>query len=1315
MKKVLKIFLAVFAMSICVMGLTAFDVKDAPERLYVKTGGNGGGTSPDAPLGSLAEAYKILCDGGEIVIIGNYRVPLNKEGTARSAFIEPAHSGRITVRGYDSSSVLLFAGVYEYHLSGDTEIRDIKISSGAYTGGINICARGYHLTMGDGLVMHSTATLSGEVGTKVYLMGGCVPGAEREEYLSRDNHITVKSGSYWFIGGFNRGIDKTSTGKATIEIGGAVHTRFLIAGSTGTSSFVSPSGCDIYVIGDISISNQISMGNQNSDVASFDTNLMIKDGKITFTGKYVDYNARKRLTSLDIYVNKESASAVSTYTELFAGYGDREGSIADYCKNENGGHEYSDGVCSVCGVSKAAAECTEHKFTSEKNGTVITMTCEKCKETVKLTEKTAIESGIYTYKTDTLRIQILSDGIIRIEESTNGKFTDENTLIVENRSRFDGERVARDEDGDTVILSTPRFTVNIPKNGATAASVRVFDSKGKQIYGYFETEKHGFYASLPSPSETPDAFVLIDNGIIPDEGGLTYNGSKDASSGWRRTETTDIYVLVSLGDSAKLRKEFTELTGSTMLSDIKTLGSWYSKWTNYTSDEKLAMIAKYRKKEIPLDMIVIDTEWKNTSVGGNGGSGVGYETNKELYPDMEGFLAEAEEAGVLVLFNDHTHKTDLAITNPAELKWQSEGITSLLKMGLDGWWYDRNWSYSIKSPYHDVLFSTIGQVLYYDTMEKYHAETKDGEYQERVLMLSNVDWIKNGYISNDPSVIGHRYGVQWTGDIYGHALQLRREIEQMVLGGVNGASPYISSDLGGFRHNDTVTENNFLRWMQYGAFSPSTRVHSTLSAKNEHFPWSYGSDAEAVITDFLNMRYHLMPYYYMLARENYESGMPLMRRLDFHYPEYAESADNTQYLIGEDILVAPFWSTQGDGHEVVPSSWLKDEKGNTGLTARYYNVQKGTPESAYFIGAPVRTENVSNIDFNWDRNSPAPEVNADYFTARYTGTITPEYDCYIGTLADDGSRIYIDGRQWTNGFTVNQVKPFVNTSKKLEAGKTYEITVEYFELGAHAVLYLVCDPTLGRNMSAREVFIPDGTWVNAFTGEEITGPKTVTVTGGTDVMPIYIRKGAAIPVSKVVSPMQGADWEELSVNIYGLGNTEFTLYEDDGETEAYLDGVYRKTNISVTEAANAVWRIDIGAAQGKFETGNTLRTVKIRIHSDKQITEARINGENAEITHITADAEALPFANDGASNIFDVYEITASVDVKNSAEIFVTTQSLDVLDTLDTEAGTGDVVTEEPSGEGNNAAVIAAVAAVGAGVGAAAAVGLIAAKKKKEK
>ena len=57
-------------------------------------------------------------------------------------------------------------------------------------------------------------------------------------------------------------------------------------------------------------------------VESFDTNLILRGGTVTFTGSVTDYTARQKLTSLDIYVNDTSASAVQTYAKLFAGYGD---------------------------------------------------------------------------------------------------------------------------------------------------------------------------------------------------------------------------------------------------------------------------------------------------------------------------------------------------------------------------------------------------------------------------------------------------------------------------------------------------------------------------------------------------------------------------------------------------------------------------------------------------------------------------------------------------------------------------------------------------------------------------------------------------------------------------------------------------------------------------------------------------------------------------------------------------------------------------------------------------------------------------------
>ena len=893
-----------------------------------------------------------------------------------------------------------------------------------------------------------------------------------------------------------------------------------------------------------------------------------------------------------------------------------------------------------------AEPCEAHTYEAIAAGSITTNTCTACGDVVKTTSAARLDKAVQTYVFGDVRITVLSDSVVRVEQAADGEFVDAATLIVPSRDEFEGAEVSYDSDGDTAVIMTDDIIINVPASGATAADVRIFDAEMNSVFDFYSAYLCGTYSSLPAPADTPDAWVLFDNGIIPTEDGLTYVGSEDETSGWRRTDNVDYYVLLPLGDSTKLRSDFVSLTGRTAMSNIKFYGSWYSRWSSMTSEEKLAMIAEYREHGIPLDVIVIDTEWKT------GEDGTGYSVNTELYPDMEGFLTAANEAGVLVLFNDHTHQTSITILTPSELKWQCAGITSLMKMGLDGWWYDRNWSYTIQSQYSSILYSTIGQVLYYDTMAKYHSDTAADGTQNRVLMLTNADWIKHSYISNNPSIIGHRYGMQWTGDIYGDVLTLQREIENTVVSGVVGGSPYISADLGGFRNNDTVSENAFIRWMQFGAFASAMRVHSDINPKNPHYPWSYTEVAETAVGNYMNMRYNLMPYHYALARETYETGMPVVRRLDFHYPQYEESQDNTQYLLGRDILVAPYNGTAGDGTRVVPSSWLKTSAGENGLDAAYYNTE-GVTKAKYFDGTPVYTETVEEVTFFWDRWAPNG-LGDDYFAVRYSGTITPEVDCYIGIVVDDGARIYIDGELFAGSYSNLFADSDMNTTDMLKAGETYEIVIEYYELTAKAQLHLVYDPAIDDGYSTRTVFIPDGEWIDVFTGEVITGPKTVVVTKDVYSSPLYVRLGAVIPTTAVVSPMENADWQNISLNLYGLVEGSTTIYEDDGTSENYLDGEYRKTEVTVTSDGETA-TLTIGAAVGDFTTDYTERNISVRVHSDTPITAALVNGKSATVEKIEKDETANPFAESGASPASDVYEITFTADMADEYTVTVTT------------------------------------------------------------
>ena len=115
--------------------------------------------------------------------------------------------------------------------------------------------------------------------------------------------------------------------------------------------------------------------------------------------------------------------------------------------------------------------------------------------------------------------------------------------------------------------------------------------------------------------------------------------------------------------------------------------------------------------------------------------------------------------------------------------------------------------------------------------------------------------------------------------------------------------PYPACDIGGFTGEDTP--ELLTRWMQAGVFFPVMRAHSTNRVQ-PRFPWLYGADAEANIRKALDLRYRLIPMYYSLAHETYETGVPIMRPLAMVFPGDLEAANITsQWMIGQGLMAAP--------------------------------------------------------------------------------------------------------------------------------------------------------------------------------------------------------------------------------------------------------------------------------------------------------------------------------------------------------------------------------------------------------------------------
>lgn len=136
----------------------------------------------------------------------------------------------------------------------------------------------------------------------------------------------------------------------------------------------------------------------------------------------------------------------------------------------------------------------------------------------------------------------------------------------------------------------------------------------------------------------------------------------------------------------------------------------------------------------------------------------------------------------------------------------------------------------------------------------------------------------------------------------------------------------------------------------------------------------------------------------------------------------------------------------------VPASVLRGSEGERGLKAEYFSNKE-------LKGVPVLTRVDRAVDFDWGMMNPVPGVPADDFSARWTGKLVPATTgkYRFGATADDGVRVYLDGKLIAEDWT-EHAPATVTGEVTLEAGKTYDIRMEYFESKIGAVAKLVWQP-----------------------------------------------------------------------------------------------------------------------------------------------------------------------------------------------------------------------------------------------------------------
>ncbi|MEI8204373.1 MAG: glycoside hydrolase family 3 C-terminal domain-containing protein [Bacteroidota bacterium] len=129
---------------------------------------------------------------------------------------------------------------------------------------------------------------------------------------------------------------------------------------------------------------------------------------------------------------------------------------------------------------------------------------------------------------------------------------------------------------------------------------------------------------------------------------------------------------------------------------------------------------------------------------------------------------------------------------------------------------------------------------------------------------------------------------------------------------------------------------------------------------------------------------------------------------------------------------------EGGALTTVPAEYLKTADGKRGLIGEYF-------DNAELIGKPVFIQVDTNMEFYWDKNSPAPNVPADNFSVRWTGTITPpesgNYD--LGVVSDDRSRLYFENKLLIDNWRPYEMNVMKTTKVRMEKGKEYKVQMEF--------------------------------------------------------------------------------------------------------------------------------------------------------------------------------------------------------------------------------------------------------------------------------
>ena len=517
-----------------------------------------------------------------------------------------------------------------------------------------------------------------------------------------------------------------------------------------------------------------------------------------------------------------------------------------------------------------------------------------------------------------VRFTVLTSRLLRLEYSPIDRFEDRPSQVFWYRQhpapKFDVERSA-----DRLAITTEqlRLVFRFSEQGFVRQTLSIEVKATGAVWKYGDEDR---WENLHGTTRTLDGVngaAQLEPGLMSRSGWSVVEDSRNLvfnEQGWLEARPDagirDLYFFGYGHDYKQCLRDFCKVAGRVPLIPRYSLGNWWSRYWNYSQQELIELMTAFKEQAIPLSVCIVDMDWHVTQTGNDSSGWTGYTFNRDLFPDPTGFNAWLHQQGLRTALNlhpadgVHPHEeqyaamaramnidpaseqpVDFDIADPKFMQAYFEILHHPYeKMGVDFWWLDWQQGTRSKLAELDPLLG-LNHFHFYDL-------GRDGS--KRSFIFSR--WFGLG---------NHRYPIGFSGDTVVSWESLAFQ-PYFTATAANVAYGWWSHDIGGHMHG---TEDNelYARWVQFGAFSPILRLHSTNNPYQDRRPWVRDETTLRVIRAALQLRHQLIPYLYTMAWRNHVEDMPLITPMYYDYPETEDAYRcPNQYTYGTELIAAPF-------------------------------------------------------------------------------------------------------------------------------------------------------------------------------------------------------------------------------------------------------------------------------------------------------------------------------------------------------------------------------------------------------------------------